>query len=158
MNAPAQPSAERRPRAHPVAAAGLDRTLFADTELRSAVSLPAGPWRYAADPTTEILCVRYAIGAGEPAVWVHPEPIPEPFLEAAEDKRWRLVTHNDGFERAIARRVLQRRAPRLGRRFRSSGASAPCRWRSPSRCRDPWKAVRRRSVSSAGEDARASGR
>ena len=89
--------------------------LFWDLETRSAASLRlVGPWNYAAHPTTEVLCLCYAIDNGEVQTWVNQsllgapaEPPPEPFLAAASDPtNWRLIAHNYEFERAILEHVL----------------------------------------------------
>jgi len=45
--------------------------LFRDFETRSAADLTrTGAWRYAADPTTEVLCVCFAAGADPVEVWL----------------------------------------------------------------------------------------
>jgi DNA polymerase bacteriophage-type len=86
--------------------------LFWDVESRSTVRLDdAGAWRYAADPTTEILCIGYAIDDGDPRIWIPGDPIPTEFVEAATNPNWLLVAHNDAFERAIETRILN---PRYG--------------------------------------------
>ena len=75
---------------------------FWDIESRSTVPLDvAGAWRYAADPTTEILCVAYAIDDGDPQIWVPGDPPPQELLAADE-----IVAHNFAFERAMATRIL----------------------------------------------------
>ena len=86
--------------------------LFWDIETRSTVSLEAvGAWRYAADPTTEVLCVGFAIDDADPEIWTLGQPIPQAFITAASDPSWSIVAHNYGFERAIATRILE---PRYG--------------------------------------------
>jgi DNA polymerase len=83
-------------------------TLFWDIETRSTVSLElAGAWRYPSDPTTEILCVGYAVDDEDPQIWTLGDPVPEAFIAAATDPGWRVVAHNYQFERAIATRILQ---------------------------------------------------
>jgi DNA polymerase len=73
--------------------------LFWDIETRSALDLEiAGACRYAADPSTEILCVAYAIDDGEPQIWLPGEPVPSKDFQAAE----LVVAHNYQFERNIA--------------------------------------------------------
>jgi DNA polymerase len=82
-------------------------TLFWDVETRSAVSLEdAGAWRYAADPTTSVLLVAYAIDDGEPKIWIPgDEPLPEDLTAAAKNNSdW--AVHNAMFDRAIATRIL----------------------------------------------------
>jgi DNA polymerase bacteriophage-type len=86
--------------------------LFIDVETRSTVNLEiAGAWRYAADPTTDVLCVGYAVDDGDPQIWTPGDPVPEAFIAAAADPNWRVVAHNYQFERAITTRILQ---PRYG--------------------------------------------
>jgi DNA polymerase len=86
------------------------RVLHRDFETKSAVSLTTvGAWRYAADPTTEILCVGFAIDDGPVRIWIPGQPIPTEFLEAARDPRWLVVSHNDQFETAIETRLLHPR-------------------------------------------------
>jgi len=82
-------------------------TLFVDVETRSTAQLDdVGAWRYAADPTTEILCLSYAVDAGPVQIWLPGQPIPQVFFEAARDPRWRVVAHNAQFECAILEHVL----------------------------------------------------
>ena len=84
--------------------------LFWDVETRSAADLGfAGAWRYASDPSTETLCVGFAVDDGEPQIWIAGKPCPEPFVAAASDSSWRVVAHNYQFERAIATRILEPR-------------------------------------------------
>jgi len=87
-------------------------TLFWDIETRSTVSLEdAGVYRYASDPTTEVLCLGYAVDDGNPLIWTSGQPIPAEFIAAANDPGWSVVAHHAMFERAIATRILQ---PRYG--------------------------------------------
>ena len=89
-----------------------------DFESRSAANLNnSGSWRYAADPTTQILCLCYAIDDGEVQTWLPPwvtkqlglaeQPVPEVFFEiAANPKEWRTVAHLAEFERSLYERIL----------------------------------------------------
>ena len=89
-----------------------------DFESRSAANLnTSGSWRYAADPTTEILCLCYAIDDGEVQTWLPPwvtkqlglaeQPVPEVFFEiAANPKEWKTVAHLAEFERSLYERIL----------------------------------------------------
>jgi DNA polymerase bacteriophage-type len=86
-------------------------TLFCDVETRSTASIDVGAHRYAAHPTTEVLCIAYAVDDGPVKIWRLGEPVPQVFFEAARDPRWRVVAHNAEFERAIMRHVL---VPRHG--------------------------------------------
>jgi DNA polymerase family A/CHC2 zinc finger/Toprim domain len=82
-------------------------TAFFDIESRSTVALEvAGAWRYAGDPSTEILCVAYAIDDGTPKIWVFGNPPPTELFAADE-----IVAHNFQFERAMLTRIL---TPRYG--------------------------------------------
>jgi len=82
-------------------------TLFCDIETRSTCDLEiAGAWRYAADPTTEIFCVGFAVDDDKPGIWTPDAPVPAEFAAAANDPDWSIVAHNAQFERAIATRIL----------------------------------------------------
>jgi DNA polymerase len=86
--------------------------LHRDVETRSLANLKTvGAHQYAADPTTEILCVAYAIDDDPAQLWVPSDPLPAPVIEAASSPNWLVVAHNDQFETAIEHRVL---APRYG--------------------------------------------
>jgi DNA polymerase len=81
--------------------------LFFDIETRSTVNLElADAWRYASDPSSEVLCLAYAVDAGTPKIWTPGDPIPEAFITTAADPSWRVVAHNYQFERAIATCIL----------------------------------------------------
>ena len=85
-------------------------TLFWDIETRSTVPLEdAGAWRYAADPTSEVLCVGYAVDDSGVEIWTPGQVIPQEFIAAASDPSWCVIAHNFAFERAIATHILQPR-------------------------------------------------
>jgi DNA polymerase len=87
-------------------------TLFWDIETRSAAPLQeTGAWRYAADRSTEVLCIGYAVDNGDVKIWTPGQPIPEEFVAAAANPNWIIVAHNDQFERVIEERIL---APHFG--------------------------------------------
>jgi DNA polymerase len=65
-----------------------------------------GAWRYAADPTTQVLCVGFAVDVEPTRIWIPGQPIPLEFAQAASDPSWHVVAHNDLFERAIEERIL----------------------------------------------------
>ena len=73
--------------------------LFWDIEARSAASLrTCGAWRYAADPSTDVLFVSYAVDDGEIETWLPGQPVPAPFLATAADPlAWRTIAHNAEF-------------------------------------------------------------
>ena len=63
--------------------------LHRDIETRSTVSLKkVGAHKYAADPSTEVLCVAYAVDDGPVQLWLPGDPVPAEFLEAAADPSW----------------------------------------------------------------------
>ena len=63
--------------------------IFWDLETRSTLALETvGAWRYAADPTTEVLCIGFAIDDAEPEIWTPGQPIPPAFITAANDPSW----------------------------------------------------------------------
>jgi Toprim domain/CHC2 zinc finger len=85
----------------------MKHTLFWDVETRSTVNLEiAGAWHYASAPSSEVLCLAYAVDDGDPRIWIPGDPIPEAFITAAADPSWRVVAHNYQFERAITTRIL----------------------------------------------------
>ena len=93
-------------------ATGVAHTLHRDYETRSNANLSkVGLDKYAADPSTEVLCAAYAVDDG-PVQWLSGrEPIPAVFFDAARDPSWSVSAHNDAFETAIEQHVL---APRFG--------------------------------------------
>jgi DNA polymerase family A/CHC2 zinc finger/Toprim domain len=81
--------------------------LFRDAETRSTLDLKTcGAWRYAVDPTTEVLCVGYCVDDGAAQIWTPGQSIPNGFTTAARDPDWLIVAHNDQFETAIETRNL----------------------------------------------------
>jgi hypothetical protein len=71
--------------------------------MRSAVSLrECGAYVYSLDPTTQVLCLVYAIDDGDPQLWLPTDPPPPVFLEIARDPGdWQLIAHNYEFERTV---------------------------------------------------------
>jgi DNA polymerase len=98
---------------HPVARNNVHvHVLHRDYETRSKSLLKlVGAHRYAADSSTEILCVAYAVDDDPVHLWRSGDPVPPEFLEAASDPMWVIAAHGDHFETAIERHVL---APRFG--------------------------------------------
>jgi DNA polymerase len=79
--------------------------LYRDIETRSTLSLAkVGAWRYAADPTTEVLCIAFAVDDGPVQLWTPDMAVPEIFTSECL-----VVAHNDGFESAIEERLLAQR-------------------------------------------------
>jgi DNA polymerase len=86
--------------------------LHRDIETRSTLRLAdVGAWRYAGDPSTEVLCICYAIDDAPVRIWTPDLPIPEEFYAAARDPNWLVAAHNDQFESAIEEGLL---GPRFG--------------------------------------------
>jgi CHC2 zinc finger/Toprim domain len=86
--------------------------LHRDFETRSALDLKTvGAWRYAADASTSVLCVTYAVDNNPVQVWTPDQPIPAEFTEAARDPSWTIVAHNDQFETVVETLLLH---PRFG--------------------------------------------
>jgi Toprim domain/CHC2 zinc finger len=78
-------------------------TVHIDFETKSTADLDVvGPWRYASDPTTEVLCMAYAVDDGEPKLWLPGDLIP-PEIGTAK----KVAAHNFQFERAILTRKLE---------------------------------------------------
>jgi DNA polymerase bacteriophage-type len=94
------------------AASHTQHVLHRDYETRSrAILKNVGTHRYAADPSTEIQCVAFAVDDGPVQLWLPGNPLPPEFLHAALDPSWIVVAHNDSFETAIEQHVL---APQFG--------------------------------------------
>jgi DNA polymerase len=86
--------------------------LHRDIETKSNIDLlKAGAARYAADLSTEGLCVAFAADHDLAQLWRPGEPIPAEFREAAANPNWLVCAHNDEFESAIEQHVLH---PRFG--------------------------------------------
>jgi len=83
-------------------------TLFWDIETRSGANLrDCGAYVYAIDPTTEPLCLLYAVDDNEPQLWLPADPPPAEFTcVAADPESWKLVAHNYDFERAMLENML----------------------------------------------------
>ncbi len=72
-----------------------------DFETRSTVDLKkSGVYRYAEDPSTEILCMSWCVGDEAVQSWAPGEPDPTPLLDHIT-AGGTVVAHNAGFEHAI---------------------------------------------------------
>ena len=81
--------------------------LIRDYETRSTVSLKAcGAWVYSKHPMTEVLCCAYAVDDSEIKLWTPGDPLPDEFVEAANDPAWLICAFNDQFERWIEQNVM----------------------------------------------------
>ena len=86
--------------------------LHRDLETRSTINLrKVGAAKYAANASTEVICVAFAADADPVRLWLPGDPVPPEFIEAAADPSWIVCAHNDAFESAIEQHVL---APRCG--------------------------------------------
>jgi DNA polymerase bacteriophage-type len=86
--------------------------LHRDYETRSRATLKiVGTHKYAADPSTEVLCCAFAIDDEPVQLWTPGDPVPAAFTEAACNPVWVVAAHGDHFETAIEQCVL---APRYG--------------------------------------------
>jgi DNA polymerase len=104
---------EPLPLPHTVAAGEIApvrrHVLHRDYETRSkAVLKVVGPHRYAADPSTEVVWVAFAVG-DQPVQLVRPgDGVPPEYLAAAQED-WDAAAHNDSFETAVERHILKPR-------------------------------------------------
>jgi DNA polymerase len=88
----------------------ITHVLHRDYETRSRVDLrKVGVHRYAADHSTEVLCVAYAVNDGPVQLWVRGKPIPAEWFEAEANSSWAVAAHNDPFEAAIEQYLLHPR-------------------------------------------------
>ena len=80
--------------------------IYLDFETRSECDLPArGSYNYAADLSTKVLCLAWAIDDGEVQVWTPEQPFPQEVIEGVQ-RGDRLGAHNAAFERLIWSYVL----------------------------------------------------
>src|SRR5215469_1002558 len=86
--------------------------LFRDFETRSCVLLKSvGVYKYATDPSTEVLCGAFAVDDEPAKLWTPGNRVPAEFIEAARNPAWIVCAHGAHFEDAIERHVLH---PRFG--------------------------------------------
>ena len=80
-------------------ARGCLHVVHRDYETRSQLLLRSvGTHRYAADPSTEVLCCAYAVDHEPVELWVPGDPVPPEFIEAANNPDWVVAAHGDHFE------------------------------------------------------------
>lgn len=90
--------------------------LFIDMETRSTVELKTrGVYVYAADPSTDVLCVAFQINDQEPRIWTNHKIFPgtcAPTVMAALNEAMQNATeihaHNANFERVMWKFVMER--------------------------------------------------
>jgi len=74
---------------------------YIDFESRSECDLPArGPYNYARHPSTQVLCMAYAVDDGDVELWTPDQPFPREILSH------QIRAHNAAFERLILWYVL----------------------------------------------------
>ena len=82
--------------------------IHCDFETRSTVNLlTAGTYNYAYHPSTDVLCLGWAVGDGDVFVWGRNGPPPTPLLEAI-DSGVLIAAWNAQFERLIWNNILVR--------------------------------------------------
>ncbi len=87
----------------------MQKHLHLDFETYSEADLKAvGAYRYAFDPSTEILCAAMALGDEEPYCWRHGEELPQKYRDALEDETVLIYCHNAMFEMAICMALLEK--------------------------------------------------
>jgi DNA polymerase bacteriophage-type len=85
----------------------VQHVLHRDYETRSRASLKTvGTYKYATDPSTQILCAAFAVDDGPVQLWTPSDPVPPEFEEAARNPSWIVAAHGDHFETAIEQYVL----------------------------------------------------
>lgn len=72
----------------------IDFETFSEVDLKK-----AGAWKYAENPSTEIMMLGYGRGQEQPKLWLAGDPAPEELLSAIR-RGARMVAHNVEFERA----------------------------------------------------------
>lgn len=85
------------------------RFALIDFETSSACDLKkAGAWRYAEDPTTEILCLGYTIDGAAPELLTPDQLLQRygPLWDTANDPEVIFIAHNVFFEKAIWRNIM----------------------------------------------------
>ena len=66
--------------------------LHRDYETRSRCDLKrSGAFKYAADPSTEVLCCAFAVDDGPVQLWTRGDPVPPEIIEAAANPDWWAV-------------------------------------------------------------------
>lgn len=90
-----------------IAGTALPLILHHDYETRSSVNLgKVGAHKYAAAPTTEVLCCAYCVGHTPVRLWLPGDPVPAEFIEAGRNPGWIVVAQNDAFESSIEQHIM----------------------------------------------------
>jgi hypothetical protein len=81
--------------------------LHFDIEARSCLAIDdAGMHAYARHPTTEVLCVSWAVDHGPVRMWRRGDPVPLVWSEAARNPNWTAKAHNAPFEIVMSEHKL----------------------------------------------------
>lgn len=119
------------------------KPLWIDIETRSRCDLIRhGVYRYAADPSTEILIICWALGHAPVRTWFKGQPMPVALTSilAKETPGVPLMAHNAAFERLLlGRQFPAARNPGAGTAppRRPVPAPLPAHWRAPPACWAP---------------------
>src|SRR6266436_2691115 len=112
------------------------RILYFDTETYSAIDLTKiGSYLYTRHATTDIRCVSFCLvidGARGPIeTWTPGQPVPQTFIDVANDPDALVCAFNDAFDRQIQEQILARRygwpVIPIARRRCVPSYHAPCR-------------------------------
>lgn len=85
----------------------LDFETYSECDLKK-----AGTWAYSEHPSTEIICMSYAIGDEPPKLWLPHHPLPD-FLKEYNSFIWKLHAHNSFFEYCILRNTMKIAVPHI---------------------------------------------
>lgn len=104
------------------------KKVHVDIETFSAADLPKqGVYRYAEDPSTEILCIAYAIDKLPVQLWTPGQNL-QPLIDLFADNQTALYAHNSQFERillnSVAGRILGLPGTPAGRWFCTAAKAA----------------------------------
>jgi DNA polymerase bacteriophage-type len=101
-----------------------------DFETRSELNLKkVGAWRYSTHPSTQVLCLGYALDSGPIRVWRPGDPVPADLLEAVE-AGCLFEAHNSFFEWCVWMNIMVKRhgwPPLIQRKIVCSAARAAVR-------------------------------
>jgi DNA polymerase len=87
--------------------AALHHILHRDFESRSRLDLrKVGAHKYAAHPSTEVICCAYAVDDGPTQIWIPGDSPPPEFNEAALNLGWAAAAHGDHFESEIEKHIM----------------------------------------------------
>jgi len=94
------------------AGTAVTHVVHRDFETRGQLDLKkVGVHKYATHPSTEILCVAYAVDDGPVEIWLPGNPPPPVWFEAACNTNWTAAAHADHFESTFEQHIL---VPRYG--------------------------------------------